>query len=313
MYAPRIGVSYLALASGVFCLSLSSLFVRWAQAPGVVTAFFRMGIATTVMAPFFVRQAHQVKYSKGIWLAPILAGVFAALDQGIWSTSVGLTRVANATLLNNTAPVWVALVAWFFFHEKLKPVFWLGLGLAMVGASVVLGGDMLAQPTHPFPALSGGGYRGRWGDLLAIFSGIFYAAYFFAIQSGRRNMNAFTFMGLANPISCLTLLAICLIFHIPLTGYPPISYLIFLAAAIISQVCGHLSLSYALGQLPASIVAPTMIAQPIVTALLAIPFLGESLQLWQWLGGVSVLAGIVLINNGRIKTEGVKDAASIQV
>jgi drug/metabolite transporter (DMT)-like permease len=55
-----------------------------------------------------------------------------------------------------------------------------------------------------------------------------------------------------------------------------------------------------------------MIAQPILTAMLAIPFLGEKLYVWQWIGGISVLSGIILVNNGRAKIEGVKDATRIQ-
>ena len=289
MHPPRLTLPYLALAAGVVCLSFSSLFIRWSQAPGVVTSFFRMGIATTVMAPFFLRQARQVNLNKGLWIAPVLGGMFAAFDQGIWSTSINYTRVANATLLNNTAPVWVALVAWLIFREKLKGIFWLGLALAMGGAAVVLGSDLVAHP-----GLS-------WGDLLALISGLFYAAYYLAMQRGRRDLSPLVFMGVANTFSCLTLLAICLVFRQPLTGFSTQTYLVFLGAALISQITGHLSLSYALGHLPASLVAPTMIAQPVLTALMAIPLLGESLHPGQWIGGISVLAGITLVNNGRMK------------
>jgi drug/metabolite transporter (DMT)-like permease len=287
MRLPKTTLAYLALATGVVCLSFSSLFIRWSQAPGVVTSFFRMGIATTVMAPFFLRQARQVKFSKGIWIAPVLGGLFAACDQAIWSTSIGYTRVANATLLNNTAPVWVALAAWLIFREKLKGVFWLGLALAMGGATIVLGSDIIAHPSL------------SWGDLLALISGLFYAAYYLVMQRGRRDMSALAFMGLANTFSCLALLVICLVTRQPLTGFSTTTYLTFLGAALISQILGHLSLSYALGHLPASLVAPTMIAQPVLTALMAIPLLGESLHPGQWIGGISVLAGITLVNNGR--------------
>ena len=214
--------------------------------------------------------------------------MFAAFDQAIWSTSIGYTRVANATLLNNTAPVWVALAAWFIFREKLKGIFWLGLALAMGGATVVLGSDVIAHPSL------------SWGDLLALISGLFYAAYYLAMQRGRRDLSPLAYMGLANTISCLTLLVICLVFRQPLTGFSTQTYLVFLGAALISQITGHLSLSYALGHLPASLVAPTMIAQPVLTALMAFPLLGESLRPGQWIGGISVLAGITLVNNGRM-------------
>jgi drug/metabolite transporter (DMT)-like permease len=42
-----------------------------------------------------------------------------------------------------------------------------------------------------------------------------------------------------------------------------------------------------------------MLGQPVMTALLAIPILGESLHPVQWIGGLVVLAGIYLVNRSR--------------
>ncbi|MEN4099349.1 MAG: EamA family transporter, partial [Anaerolineaceae bacterium] len=84
-----------------------------------------------------------------------------------------------------------------------------------------------------------------------------------------------------------------------LLGLPPQTYLVFLAVALISQITGYFALSYALGHLPASVVAPTMISQPVLTALLAIPLAGEALSISQWIGGAAVLAGIYIVNRVR--------------
>jgi drug/metabolite transporter (DMT)-like permease len=59
---------------------------------------------------------------------------------------------------------------------------------------------------------------------------------------------------------------------------------------------GYLMSSYALGHLPASVVSVTMIGQPIVTAIIAIPLLGEALGAAQILGGILALTGIYLVN-----------------
>ena len=286
-------IVYTALVAGILCLSFSGLFVRWANAPGVVTSFYRMTIAAVVMSPVLVRQVrHQSepgknKFSWGLLLPAALGGLFTALDHGAWATSMSFTRVANATLLNNTAPIWVALIAFFVFKEKLKKYFWVGLALTMAGASVVLASDLVAHPTL------------GWGDLIALGSGFFYAAYFLVTQRARRGMSAFVYMAVVDLVSALFLLSFCLIFRQPLTGYPPMTYLIFVAAALVSQMAGHLCLSFALGHLPAFVVAPTMIAQPVLTALLAIPLLGEALNPSQWIGGVAVLAGIFLFNRSQ--------------
>jgi drug/metabolite transporter (DMT)-like permease len=67
-------------------------------------------------------------------------------------------------------------------------------------------------------------------------------------------------------------------------------------------VLGYVSVGYALGHLPASLVAPTMVGQPVMTALLAIPLLGETLTPVQWIGGAAVLVGIVLVHRSHRPT-----------
>jgi multidrug transporter EmrE-like cation transporter len=60
---------------------------------------------------------------------------------------------------------------------------------------------------------------------------------------------------------------------------------------------------YALGHLPASVVSPTLIGQPILTAILAIPMLGEIPNATQWIGGAVALAGIYIVNQSHLQTQ----------
>jgi drug/metabolite transporter (DMT)-like permease len=64
-----------------------------------------------------------------------------------------------------------------------------------------------------------------------------------------------------------------------------------------------MSLAYALGHLPASIVSPTMILQPVLTTLLAIPLLAEIPTPWQGLGGAIALVGIYLVNQSHLRNQ----------
>ena len=73
----------------------------------------------------------------------------------------------------------------------------------------------------------------------------------------------------------------------------------FLGAALFSQVGGYLAISYALGSLPASVVSPTMLGQPVMTAVLAMLLLGEALYPAQVVGGAVVLLGIYWVHRGR--------------
>jgi drug/metabolite transporter (DMT)-like permease len=282
---------YLALAFGVLVLGFSAIFVRWAAAPGPVMALYRLGMANLILTPAFLRHRRRSRapLSRGWLLFPLLGGVMTALDHTVWNAALDHTTAANATLLNNTAPLWVALVAWLLFHERLRPLFWAGLALALAGAAAVLGSDFLADA------------RLGWGDLLAVFSGLFYAGYFLATQRGRERLDTLSYIWITGVFSTITLLGLSLASRQPLTGYPAQTYLAFLGAAVISQLGGYLSVCYALGKLPASVVSPTMIGQPVVTALLALPLLGEALNPIQVLGGLTVLGGIYLVHFSRLE------------
>lgn len=85
--------------------------------------------------------------------------------------------------------------------------------------------------------------------------------------------------------STLALLAYLLVMRQSLVGYPAATYWNLIALALVTQVTGYLAINYALGHLPASIVSPTMLGQPVLTALLAVIFLSEPLGWAQILGG----------------------------
>lgn len=284
----RPWLPYLVLGFGVIALGFSALFVRWANAPGPVVGFYRIGLSTLILLPFFmIRRRTGVKITWAILIFPILGGVLTALDHGFWNTSVNFTSAANATLLANTAPLWVALFAYLVWKEHLKMAFWLGLILTVIGAAIVLGTDFLRNGSLGI------------GDLLAIAAGFFYAGYFLVTQRGRVHWDTLSYIWIVSLVSTICLLLISLGFGMPITGYPIQSYLAFLGAALISQTGGYLAVGYALGHLPASLVAPTMLGQPVVTALLAIPLLGEPLGVGQIIGGLAVLAGIYLVHSSR--------------
>ncbi len=284
---------YLALIIGIICLSFSAMFGKWANAPGPVIGFYRIGLATVILLPVFLYRKHKhgVKLPKSVLLLPILGGIFTAFDHGTWNSSLRYTSAANATLLGNTAPLWVALFSWLIFRQKLRGLFWMGLALALGGAVIVLGSDFIQHPSIGL------------GDLLAMAAGVFYAGYFLVTERGRQKLDTLSYVWLVDLIAAFTLLLITLGMKMPLTGYPTQSYLAFLGAALVSQVGGYLSIGYALGHLPASVVSPTLIGQPVVTALLAIPLLGEALRTEQWLGGLVVLVGIYLVHRSREGSE----------
>ena len=288
--AQRSFLPYIALGVGVLALSFSGIFIHWAAVPGVVISFYRMAIATLVLFPVVVWRLRTVGLLPArLLIFPLIGGIFTALDHGTWSTAVSYTRIANATLLNNIAPIWVALFAAFIWRERLVSRFWLGLLLTMAGAGIVLGNDMIHQPHFTL------------GDGIAFFSSFFWAGYYLVTQRGRLFLDALIYIWLVDVVSAFSLGTVCLGIGVPLSGFSAQTWLVFIGAALVSQIGGHFLLAYALGHLPASVVSPTMISQPVLTSLLAIPLAGQALAAGQWLGGLTVLAGIYLVNISRTR------------
>ena len=89
---------YLALAGGVVCLCFSPIFVRNAQAPGLVTSFFRMSTAALALAPFVLRRTRLAggRISGRVLALGLLGGLFTSLDHGFWSTSRAEIQRAKA-------------------------------------------------------------------------------------------------------------------------------------------------------------------------------------------------------------------------
>jgi drug/metabolite transporter (DMT)-like permease len=285
-------LAYLALGTGIIALSFSAMFVRWANAPGPVTAFYRLFFSIFLLLPFFLpRVKTTVSIKSGLVVFPLLAGVFTALDLGFWTASLSYTTAANATLLGNTAPLWVALGTWLILKQKLAAGFWRGLIVALFGAALVMGSDFLLHP------------RLGIGDAMAILTGVFYGGYFLFTERSRKHFDPISHIWLVGIGASLSLFLANLALGYPLTGYPLQTWLVFLGTAVVSQLIGYMSLAYALGHLPASVVSPTMILQPIVTTLLAIPLLGEIPSIWQGIGGAIALVGIYIVNQSHYRDQ----------
>lgn len=283
---------YIALGFGLLLLGASAILVRLARVPGTVAAFYRVAIAAGAIAPLFgIRLLRGVRVQRRGALLAIVAGLLFAADLAAWSTGVVLSGATNPTLLANTAPLWVGLGALLIFREKLERGFWLGLLVAMTGAAVVLGLDALESVTIGL------------GTLLGLLAGIFYGSYFLVTQRGRARLDSLSFFWISTIAMTFCLLVLNLGAGTSLLGYPRESYWYLLGLSLGPQVMGWLAINYAQGHLPASLVSPTLLGQPVVTALLAGPILEERLGLVQIAGGLAVLGGVYWVHRSRRRPE----------
>jgi len=282
----RPWLAYGALIFAVLCISWSAVFVRWASIPGPVSAFYRVLIAALVLVPWRVfRGSGRSTGRRAVTLA-LAGGAFFAIDLALFNTAVLRTSAATASLLGNNAPVFVGLMTWGFFRRRPRASFWVGLALAITGCAAIV----IADGWH------GSGRGDVTGDLLAVSAALFFAAYMLTAEHVRTEMDTLTFSSLAAVGSTATLLVICLLLDLPLSGFSGQTWAVLAALGLVSQLAAYFALVYALGHLPATRTSVGLLAQAPLTALLAIPTLGEPLS-WSLVGGGAlVLAGIYVVN-----------------
>lgn len=278
--------AYAALGFGVLCIGLSAIFVKLAGVPGPVSAFYRVFIASLVLVPWWLASRPSLP-PRHVLRATMLGGLFFALDLVLWNTALLMTQAGTATLLANNAPLWVGLAAWLLLHERLGLNFWIGLFVALAGMVLIVGANALQ-----FAA-------GSFGELLAIGASLLYAAYLLTTQRVRAVMSTLSFMAISVGVATTLLFAMNLALGIPLTGYGVEVWPPLVALGLISQLGGWLAINYALGHLPATRVSVTLLAQAVVTTVVAIPLLGEVPAAGQVVGGAMVLGGIYWVYQGK--------------
>lgn len=292
----RLLLAYGALFAAVLGISWSAIFIRWAAVPGPSSAFYRVLIAAAVLGPAWLvamatdshrRERFQQAGVRAAWFA-VLGGAFFGLDLALFNTAVMTTTAAEATLFGNNAPIFVGLGTWLLFRRRPKRTFWAGLAIASAGGTAV----MIAGLSGP---TSGGSVT---GNLLAVAASVFFAAYLLTTERVREGLDTLSFTTLSIVGSTVTLLLVCLALDAPLWGFSRVTWAALLGLGIVSQLAAYFALVYALGHLPATVTSVGLLAQLPITALLAVPLLGEPLHGIEVAGAALVLAGIYIVNRG---------------
>jgi drug/metabolite transporter (DMT)-like permease len=276
-----------ALLLGATCIALSPIFVRLSEAGPTATAFWRTALALPALWPLYLAlrpAAGRVAPPRVLLLA---AGVAFAGDLAFWHASIGLTSVANSTLLANLASIFVTLAAWLFLRQRPSGLFLAGLGAALGGVALLV---------HSSLRFSSGGLA---GDALGLVTALFYAAYLLAVKALRdRGGGTLLLMAVTSTITTIVLLPIALATGERMFPASAHGWLDLLGLALVSHAAGQGLIAYALAHLPAAFSSASLLLQPVMAALFAWILLGEPLGPLQLAGGAVVLAGIYLARRG---------------
>ncbi|MGE3310641.1 MAG: DMT family transporter [Limisphaerales bacterium] len=277
-----------ALLLGAVCIGFAPLWVRWSETGAVATAFHRLLLALPVLAVWAARDrsAKSVPWTSADRLWTLAAGAFFALDLAAWHLAIRFTSVANATLLANFAPIFVTAGAWIFLREPVGTRFAAGMAVAFGGAWLLTGASFFS-----------GSSRAE-GDVLGLITAAFYGAYQLCVARLRRRhpSGRILFFGSLTSIPLLGFFALALDEKIlPDTAR---GWCVLIGLAATAQVFGQGLITHGFAHLPAGYSSLVLLVQPLVAAGAAWILLSESMTGPQLLGGLILLAGIVLARQG---------------
>lgn len=132
----------------------------------------RLTVASSVfLIAMYVTNQAPSKVPRRDWIRLVILGIVGTcLYQLCFLGGVKRTSVGNSSLITGSAPIVIALAAAVMGHEYIRPLRWVGVGLAMIGLYLVVGHRVQWTP------------ESRLGDLLTIAGMLCWATYSVAAQ-----------------------------------------------------------------------------------------------------------------------------------
>ena len=278
---------WIVLLVGVAALSWAAPLVRLTDAPPLVIASLRMALAALPLLMLSALRRREELRLLGRRDAGLLtlAGLALAGYVGFWTAGVQDTSIAAATAIIATQPLIVGFGAWVALGERPTRALLTGIAIAAGGALVLAGADL------------GDGVSLR-GDAFAALGAVSASIYLVAGRRVRARLSNVSYAALVTTIAAIVLLlAMAARGDSPL-GWGAEVYILIALLALAPQLMGHGAFTWALGSLPAAVVAVAALGEPVGATAIGATLLGERPTLLEALGAALLLAGVYVALRG---------------
>ncbi|WP_274544675.1 DMT family transporter [Legionella oakridgensis] len=259
------------------CLSCMGALAKAVSsyASTAVVVFIQNLVSVILIVPFVVYVGiHQLKTQRiGMHFFRALTGSAAWYCLFLAIPIISLT---NATLLLYSAPLWMPLLGFLFFEEKVSPKVWLGVLVGFVGIILVLqpGKDFF----HP-------------GDFIALAGAILMSFALFSVRWLRTTEPVIRILFYYFSLSTLIFLPMALLYWRMPTTLLPWCYLIAIG---VMMALSQLFITMAYKHASAVRLSPYIYSVIIFSALLDWFIWGHAPNVWENGGIVLVLAGGII-------------------
>jgi drug/metabolite transporter (DMT)-like permease len=283
-------------------LSTTAIFIRYLtdtyQLPALILAFWRdLLVTATLIVLLGAFRPALLKASRRHLPFLFAYGLVLAIFNALWTLSVALNGAAISTILVYCSAGFTALLGWLVLEEHLDWAKAFAVGFSLLGCILISGG---LNPANWAANLM--------GILIGIASGLLYAIYSLMGRSAaQQQINPWTTVLYTFGLAAAFLLFFNLLqSNLLLETEAQVAdlwwlgdalegwFILFLLAAG-PTVMGFGLYNVSLGYLPASVANLIVMLEPVFTSLLAYALFGERLSGIQVIGGLMILAGVILL------------------
>lgn len=262
-----------------FFFALMNMFVRLSgDLPSIQKSFFRNLIAFFFAGVILLKERKEISLPKGAITPLVLRSLFGTIGILCNFYAIDQLALADASILNKMSPFFAIIFSIFLLKEKIKPLQFLIVVGALVGAMCVVKPSFVNASTVPaLIALCGGMCAGL--------------AYTLVRMLGQKGVKGAVIVCFFSGFSCLVTLPF-LIF-----GFAPMTFaqLIILLLAGLSAAGGQFAITSAYCYAPAKDVSVYDYTQIIFAATLGF-FVFDQVPDWlSWVGYVIICAMAVLM------------------
>ena len=251
---------FIILAFGAMLIGFAPIFVKWSMLSSSAIAFYRMFFAIPFLFIFnyTVNKRFSFKVNnKSTILYTAFASLAFTTDLTLWHFSMTITSVSNATIIVNSAPIFVAILSFIIFKEKLSKGFLLSFLITYIGIIGLI-------------YFSNNYSNGKFlGDFLCLVAAFFYGVYLLIIAKlgKEKSLN----------IIFYTTFFCCIFSIIPMiieggNIFPASSFewINLILLAFLCQFGGQYFITHAIGKISASSGSIGLLMQPITATILAV-------------------------------------------
>ena len=282
--------TFAGVSIGIIAISFASIFIKFCDdVPSIMIATYRLTLSSIILLIIAKSKGIRLSsFNKKRLLLGMLGGLFLSLHFSFWISSLKFTSVASSVVLVATNPIFVGIFSYLFFKEKQPTELILGIILSFSGSIILAVGDSglqgLAVQNPSF----------LLGDILAFLGAIMASGYLVVGSKLREEMDVLSYTSMVYTFSAFFLLIASISSGLPFAGYKQSSYFYMVLLAIIPQLIGHTAFNWALKHLKASMVAITILGEPIGASILAYIILGETIRSFQSIGIIFIFLAIII-------------------